>query len=87
MSSLRLSVSSLSVWLGNIGYVVGGSLVRGEAIKTSDVDVTVIIDDTDVKRMPRMELKEKLRGIIYSYIQEAEAIAGVNKNTLNVQIW
>ena len=37
--------------------------------------------------MPRLELKEKLRGIIYSYIQEAEAIAGVNKNTLNVQVY
>jgi len=37
--------------------------------------------------MPRMELKEKLRGIIYSYIAEAEAISGVNRNTLNVQIW
>ncbi len=68
-------------------YVIYGSLTRGEAKKSSDVDVSVIIDDTDVKRMPRAELKEKLRGIIYSYIQEAEAIAGVSKNTLNVQIW
>lgn len=68
-------------------YVIYGSLTRGEAKKSSDVDVSVIIDDTDVKRMPRAELKEKLRGIIYSYIQEAEAIAGVGKNTLNVQIW
>jgi len=68
-------------------YVIYGSLIRGEATKKSDVDISVIIDDTDVKRMPRLELKEKLRGIIYSYIQEAEAIAGVNKNTLNVQIW
>ena len=68
-------------------YVMYGSLTRGDTTKTSDVDVSIIIDDTDVKRMPRLELKEKLRGIIYSYIQEAEAIAGVNRNTLNVQIW
>ena len=68
-------------------YVIYGSLTRGEAKKSSDVDVSVIIDDTDVKKMSRIELKEKLRGIIYSYIQEAEAIAGVSKNTLNVQIW
>ncbi len=68
-------------------YVIYGSLIRGDTTKKSDVDISVIIDDTDVKRMPRLELKEKLRGIIYSYIQEAEAIAGVNKNTLNVQIW
>ncbi|MBU2577148.1 MAG: nucleotidyltransferase domain-containing protein [Nanoarchaeota archaeon] len=68
-------------------YVMGGSLTTGTTKKDSDVDVAIIIDDTDVKRMPRMELKEKLRGIIYSYISEAEAISGVNKNTLNVQIW
>jgi len=68
-------------------YVIGGSLTTGTTKKDSDVDVFVIIDDTDVKRMPRLELKEKLRGIIYSYIQEAEAISGVNKNTLNVQIY
>jgi predicted nucleotidyltransferase len=67
-------------------YIIAGSLVRGEAIKTSDVDVTVIIDDTDVKRMPRLELKEKLRNIIYSYIMQATELAGV-KNELNVQIW
>lgn len=67
-------------------YVVYGSMTRGDTIKTSDIDIGIIIDDTDVKRMPRMELKEKLRGIIYSYIQEAEAIAGV-KNIISPQIW
>ncbi|MBT6690582.1 nucleotidyltransferase domain-containing protein [archaeon] len=67
-------------------YVIGGSLTRGETIKTSDIDVFIVIDDTDVKRMPRMELKEKLRGIIYSYIGEAEAISGV-KNKLSPQIY
>jgi predicted nucleotidyltransferase len=67
-------------------YVIGGSLVRGTATKTSDVDVFVVIDDTDVKKMPRLELKEKLRGIIYQYIAQAEAIAGV-KNKLSPQIY
>ncbi len=67
-------------------YVVGGSLVRGEVVKTSDVDVFVIIDDTDVKRMPRLELKEKLRNIIYSYVMEAGELAGV-KNKLSPQIY
>ncbi|MFH1451893.1 MAG: nucleotidyltransferase domain-containing protein [archaeon] len=67
-------------------YVISGSLTRGDATKTSDVDIFIIIDDTDVKRMPRLELKEKLRSIIYSYIQEAQAIAGV-KNILNVQTY
>ena len=69
-----------------VSYCIGGSLVRGEAIKTSDVDVFVIINDTDVKRMPRLELKERLRGIIYQYVAEASALAGV-KNKLEPQIW
>jgi len=67
-------------------YVIWGSLVRGEAKESSDVDVFVLIDDTDVKRMPRLELKEKLRGIIYQYITEASELAGV-KNLLNVQVY
>ena len=69
-----------------VSYVIGGSLVRGEAIKTSDVDVFVIINDTDVKRMPRLELKERLRSIIYQYVGEASALAGV-KNKLSPQIY
>lgn len=70
-----------------VSYVVAGSLVRGETTKTSDVDAFIIINDTDVKRMPRLELKERLRGIIYQYIAEAQAIAGVKENILNVQIY
>ncbi|MBI2629323.1 nucleotidyltransferase domain-containing protein [Candidatus Pacearchaeota archaeon] len=67
-------------------YVIAGSLVRGTATKTSDVDVFIIIDDTDVKRMPRLELRERLRGIIYGYLADAAAIAGV-KNKLEPQIY
>jgi len=67
-------------------YVIGGSLIRGTANKDSDVDVFVIIDDTDVKRMSRVELLERLRGMIYEYIREATALAGV-KNILNVQVY
>lgn len=69
-----------------VSYVLGGSLVRGEVVKTSDVDVFVIINDTDVKRMPRLELKERLRSIIYQYVSEASALAGVN-NKLEPQIY
>ncbi|MFA4952694.1 MAG: nucleotidyltransferase domain-containing protein [Candidatus Pacearchaeota archaeon] len=69
-----------------VSYVIGGSLVRGEAIPTSDVDVFIVINDTDVKQMPRLELKERLRGIIYKYIGEATALAGV-KNELSPQIY
>ncbi len=69
-----------------VSYVIGGSLVRGEAVPTSDVDVFIIINDTDVKRMPRLELKERLRSIIYQYVGEAGAIAGV-KNKLSPQVY
>ncbi len=69
-----------------VSYVIGGSLVRGEAVKTSDVDVFVVINDTDVKRMPRVELKERLRGIIYQYVEQALSLAGV-KNKLEPQVY
>jgi len=69
-----------------VSYVLGGSLVRGEMVETSDIDVAIIINDTDVKQMPRLELKERLKTIIYKYIGEAESIAGV-KNKLSPQIW
>ncbi len=67
-------------------YVIAGSLVRGTADKDSDVDVFVVIDDTDVKRMNRIDLLEKLRGMIFDYIREATALAGVT-NILNVQVY
>jgi len=67
-------------------YVIAGSLVRGTAGKDSDVDVFVVIDDTDVKRMPRLELLDKLKNIIYDYIREATALAGV-KNILSPQVY
>ncbi len=70
-----------------VSYVIGGSFVRGDVVATSDVDVFVIINDTDVKRMPRLELLERLRSIIYGYISDASAMAGVKSNFLNVQIY
>tara|TARA_Y100000310_G_scaffold285184_1_gene308468 strand:- start:538 stop:2367 length:1830 start_codon:yes stop_codon:yes gene_type:complete len=69
-----------------VSYVLGGSVVRNEAGPTSDVDVFIIINDTDVKRMSRLELKERLRTIIFQYIAEASALAGV-KNKLEPQVY
>ena len=69
-----------------VSYVIGGSFTRGDMTPTSDIDVFVIINDTDVKRMPRVELRERLRTWIYKYVSEAMAIAGV-KNPLNVQTY
>ena len=69
-----------------VSYVFTGSFIRGEASPTSDVDIAIIINDTDVKRMPRVELRDRLRSIIYQYVTEAAALAGV-KNTLHIQTY
>ncbi len=70
-----------------VSYVAVGSFIRGKATKTSDIDIAVIINDTDVKRMPRLELKERLRSIIAgAKLQEAIALAGV-ENTLHIQTY
>lgn len=60
-----------------VSYVAAGSLFRGE--KSNDIDVYVIIDDTDVKKMSRAELKDKLRAIIVGMGMEASKITGVQK--------
>jgi predicted nucleotidyltransferase len=70
-----------------VSYVIGGSFIRGDVTKESDVDTFIVIDDTDVKKMPRLELKERLRTQIFQYIPEAEAMAGVPANKLNVQTY
>src|SRR3989304_2733839 len=71
-----------------VSYVIAGSMVRGDVGKESDVDVFIVINDTDVKRMPRLELKERLRSMIVGqYISEATALSGLKKHLLNVQVY
>ncbi|MFH1850607.1 MAG: nucleotidyltransferase domain-containing protein [archaeon] len=69
-----------------VSYVLAGSLVQGRATRTSDIDVWVVIDDTDVKKMTRAELKDKLRAIIIGMGIEAGDITGI-KNKLNIQVY
>ncbi len=69
-----------------VSYVLTGSHVRGEATETSDIDVMVIIDDTDVKKMTRVELKDKLRAIIVGMGMEAGEMTGI-RNKLNIQVY
>ncbi|MBI4439470.1 nucleotidyltransferase domain-containing protein [Candidatus Woesearchaeota archaeon] len=69
-----------------VSYVLAGSLVQGRATKTSDIDVWIVIDDTDVKKMTRAELKDKLRAIIIGMGIEAGEITGV-RNKLNIQVY
>jgi uncharacterized protein (UPF0332 family)/predicted nucleotidyltransferase len=67
-------------------YVLAGSLVQGKATKDSDIDVFLVIDDTDVKKMTRFELKDKLRAIIIGMGLEAGEMTGI-KNKLNIQVY
>ncbi len=69
-----------------VSYVLAGSLIQGKATATSDIDVWVVIDDTDVKKMTRAELKDKLRAIIIGMGIEAGELTGV-KNKLNIQVY
>jgi len=69
-----------------VSYVLAGSLVQGKATKESDVDVFVVIDDTDVKRMTRTELKDKLRAIIIGMGIDVGNMTGI-QNKLNIQVY
>jgi predicted nucleotidyltransferase len=69
-----------------VSYVIAGSIVRGEAEPTSDIDTYIVIDDTDVTRMTSAELKQRLQGIIWGYAQEACMAAGV-ANKLSTQVY
>ncbi len=69
-----------------VSYVLAGSIVQGRSTPESDIDVFIVIDDTDVKRMTRYELKEKLRAIIITMGIEAGEMTGI-RNKLNIQVY
>ncbi|MBL7055495.1 nucleotidyltransferase domain-containing protein [Candidatus Woesearchaeota archaeon] len=69
-----------------VSYVLAGSLVQGRATPSSDIDVWIVIDDTDVKKMTRAELKDKLRAIIIGMGIEAGDLTGI-KNKINIQVY
>jgi len=69
-----------------VTYVLAGSLVQGKATPESDIDVFVVIDDTDVKKMTRGELKDKLRSIIIGMGFDAGQLTGV-QNKINIQVY
>jgi len=69
-----------------VTYALAGSLVQGKATPTSDIDVWLVIDDTDVKKMSRAELKDKLRAIIVGMGMEAGEMTGI-RNKINIQVY
>ncbi len=68
-----------------VSYVAVGSLFRGDA-RSNDIDVAVVIDDTDVKKMSRAELRDKLMAIIRGMGYDAGSIAGVKKE-FHIQVY
>src|SRR3990167_7917988 len=60
-----------------VSYVAAGSLFRGE--KSNDIDVYIVVDDTDVKRMSRTELRDKLGAIIRGMGAQAAEMTGIKK--------
>lgn len=68
-----------------LSYVAAGSLFRSDS-NPHDIDVFVVIDDTDVKKMPRVELKDRLRVIIQGMGNEAADLAGI-KASFHVQTY
>lgn len=69
-----------------VSYVGVGSILRGDGNPKSDVDVFMIIDDTDVKQMSRIELQDKIRNIVYSMSMQAQEMTQI-KIPLHIQTY
>ena len=69
-----------------VSYCIAGAFTKGRITQDSDIDVYVVIDDTDVKKMTRAELKDKLRSIIISMGYDAKQMTGVNRE-FHIQVY
>ena len=69
-----------------VSYVAVGGLFSGRGNEKSDIDVFIVVDDTDVKKMSRTELIERLRAIVYQMAFDAAALTGV-KRQLHIQTY
>lgn len=63
-------------------YAGAGSWLRGE--KSNDFDVFIVIDDTDVKRMSRLQVKDQLTKIIWQMSREVAAVTGIQ---IHIQVY
>lgn len=63
-------------------YAGAGSWLRGE--KSNDFDVFVVIDDTDVKKMPRLQVKDQLTKIIWQMSREVAQMTGIQ---VHIQVY
>jgi len=69
-----------------VAYVLAGSQVKGRSVESSDIDIYVVIDDTDVKQHTFEELKIKLMDLIISKAMEAKILVNSNKE-LHPQVY
>ncbi|MFP3317193.1 MAG: hypothetical protein RXN79_02180 [Candidatus Nanopusillus sp.] len=69
-----------------VAYVLAGSQVKGSSVESSDVDIYVVIDDTDVKQHTFEELKIKLMDLIINKAMEAKILVNSNKE-LHPQVY
>jgi predicted nucleotidyltransferase len=69
-----------------VSYTIFGAFTKGRITPESDIDVAIVVDDTDVKKMTRAELKDKLRAIIISMGMDAKNITGV-KRDFHIQVY
>jgi len=69
-----------------VAYVLAGSQVKGRSVESSDVDIYVVIDDTDVKQHTFEELKMKLMDLILNKAIEAKILVNSNKE-LHPQVY
>jgi len=67
-------------------YIGFGGLFRDDA-KANDIDIGIIIDDTDVKRMSRYELRDKLRNIIINLGYNASDLLGMKDAAFHIQVY
>lgn len=63
-------------------YAGVGSWLRAE--KSNDFDVFIVIDDTDVKRMPRLQVKDQLTRIIWQMSNEVAQFTGIQ---IHIQVY
>ncbi|BBL45866.1 DNA polymerase subunit beta [Nanobdella aerobiophila] len=69
-----------------VAYVLAGSQVKGRSVESSDIDVYVVIDDTDVKQHTFEELKAKLITTITEKAVESRLLTG-SKKVLHPQVY
>lgn len=79
----RMTIEKFEKYI--LSYVAVGSLFRGDS-NPSDIDVYLVVDDTDVKRMSRFELRDKLSAIIRDLGSQASQLVGI-KASFHIQTY